>query len=77
MEDTKELPKEEMRKQCRHQAFQQNQGTGNETPRSIKSATEKDELDHIADSNNKWSTALRKTRNITRWLEQHRARPSN
>jgi hypothetical protein len=74
MENTKELPQEEMRKQYRHQAFQQKQGTGIGTPRSSKSATEKHELDHIADSTNKWSTALKKTRNITRWLEQHRTK---
>ena len=64
MEDTKDLPKEEMRKQYRSQAFQQKQGSGSKSLISIKSATEKHELDHIADNTNKWSTALRRTNTL-------------
>jgi hypothetical protein len=38
------------------------------------SASEKHELDLVADSTNKWSTALKKTRTITRRLEKHRTK---
>jgi hypothetical protein len=72
MEDSMELPREDMRKQYRHQAFQQNTKHGSKKPRSSESALEKHELDHISDSTNNWSTALKITRTITRWLEKHR-----
>ena len=63
-----------MKKQYRHQAIQQKKENGNKVSRSSWSAPEMHELDHIADSTNKWSTALKKTRTITRWLEKHRTK---
>ena len=50
VEDAKELPKEELKKQKRHQVFQQKQGSGNRTPGSTKFTTEKHELDHMEDN---------------------------
>ena len=50
VDEAKELPKEELKKQKIHQVFQQKQGSGNRTPGSTKFTTKKQELDHMEDN---------------------------
>jgi hypothetical protein len=60
-----------MRKQYRHQTFQQKQGNEKRTPKSTEVTTTKHDPDYIAEHTNKWSIVLRRTRALTRWLELH------
>ena len=62
MEETRDLPKEEMRRQAKHLAFHQT------VEKTVSPLTE------IARQTSCWEVALKKTRNLSYWLEQHRAR---
>ena len=55
-----DLPQEELRKQYRHMAFHQTEKKQDE-PKLV--------LDQIKERTNSWKVAIRKTRNLTRWLE--------
>ena len=64
MEETRDLPREEMKKQVKHLAFHQ----------SVNDRVAEHQLDVIARKTTSWEVALRQTRNISYWLEQHRSR---
>ena len=81
MEETKEIPKDELRKQFRHQAFSQKANTGHgpgcmDSLRGCKPTCSKTvhELGEIAQKTNNWKKALEKTRNLTQWLEKVRTK---
>ena len=63
MREDDSLPREELRKQFKHQAFAQKTLCAADNP-----------LEYIASKTTNWSVALKKTRYLSHWLEQHRTR---
>ena len=63
MKEDDSLPREELRKQFKHQAFVQKTLCPADSP-----------LEYIASKTSSWSLALKKTRYLSHWLEQHRTR---
>jgi hypothetical protein len=81
MEETKEIPKDELRRQFRHQAFSQKASIGHsigclDSLRGCKPTCSGTvhELGEIAKKTNNWKKALEKTRNLTLWLEKVRTK---
>ena len=81
MEETKEIPKDELRRQFRHQAFSQKASIGHgigcmDDLRGCKPTCSETvhELGEIAKKTNNWKKALEKTRNLTLWLEKVRTK---
>ena len=81
MEEATDIPKEELRRQYRHQAFLQQSNQGHAQGCMVKltgcrpaCSKEVHELSHIASRTTSWTRALEMTRNLTFWLEKIRTK---
>ena len=78
MKESEKLPREEMRRQFKHQAFAQRLTEEIKPAPGIQAGDQKEEeihpLDYIASRTNSWETALSRTRYISHWSEKVRTK---